>query len=149
MMEKPTDTEVEREGAAKSVRAKHPLPRWVALIFFAVCLGLIPQIVGLSSSLNQVALANHWRAVWVGLDIAEAVVFLLTAWLLFRQSNLVSVTASMAATILWLDAWLDVLTSSGQANVDMATYLAVLVEVPLGFFCLYVALRSLGVRKLP
>ena len=60
-----------------------------------------------------------------------------------------AVTASMAAAMLWLDAWFDVLTSVRQTDIDTATYLAVFVEVPLGFFCLYVALRALGVFKRP
>ena len=57
MTEKPADTEVERDGAAKSVRAKHPLPRWVALIFFAVCLGLIPR----SSASRPPSTRWRWR----------------------------------------------------------------------------------------
>ena len=149
MAEQPTETEGAREPKTERVPAKPPLPRWVALVFLLVCLGLIPQIVNLSSSLEETALANNWRTVWVGLDIAEAVVFLLTAWFLLRRSLLVAVTASMAATMLWLDAWFDVLTSVKQADIDTATSLAVFVEVPLGLFCLYVALRSLGAPRAP
>ena len=143
------DTEAAHDADTECVRVARPLPRWVALVFFVICLGLVPQILHLSSSLNEVAFANHWRMVWVGLDIAEAAVFFLTAWLLFRGSILVAITASMAAAMLWTDAWFDVLTSVEQADVDTATYLAAFVEVPLGFFCLYVALRSLGKLKLP
>ena len=149
MAEKPTDTEAAHDPETGSVAARRALPRWVALVFFAICLGLIPQILNLSSSLNEVALANHWRTVWVGLDIAEAVVFFLTAWFLFRRSILVTVTASMAAAMLWMDAWFDALTSVRQTDIDTATYLAAFVEVPLGLFCLYVALRSLWAFKLP
>jgi DMSO reductase anchor subunit len=151
MAEEPTDSDMAPEddvapdGERDRVPAYTRLPAWVAVVFYALCLGLIPQTVHLSSSLKEIALANHWRTVWVGLDIAEAVVFLLTAWFLFRRSILVVVTASMAAAMLWLDAWFDVLTSVRQTDIDTATYLAVFIEVPLGFFCLYVALRSLGV----
>ena len=149
MAEDPTETGAAREHKTECVPAKPPLPSWVALVFLLICLGLIPQIVNLSSSLQETALANHWRTVWVGLDIAEALVFLLTAWFLFRRSALVAVTASIAAAMLWLDAWFDVLTSFKPADIDAATSLAVFVEVPLGLFCLYVALRSLRGPKLP
>jgi hypothetical protein len=117
MAEEPTehdgapDGDVAPDGEPDRVPTFTHLPAWVAVVFYLLCLGLIPQTVRLSSSLKEIALANHWRTVWVGLDIAEAVVFLLTAWFLFRQSILVAVTASMAAAMLWLDAWFDVLTS--------------------------------------
>lgn len=124
-----------------------PLPRWVAVVFLAICLGIIPQIVNLSSSLAEVALANHWRTVWIGLDVAESLAFLLTAWFLFRRSALVAVTASVAATLLWLDAWFDVMTSFGDEKLATATNLAVFVEVPLGFFCFFVALRTIGLLR--
>jgi DMSO reductase anchor subunit len=149
MVGRSDDNDVGLDDTIERVWAKRSLPRWVGLIFFAVCLGLIPQIIYLSSSLNEVNLANHWRTVWVGLDIAEAVVFLLTAWFLFRGSILVTITASMAAVMLWLDAWFDVLTSFTRADIDAATNLAVFLEVPLGVFCLYVALRPLLALRLP
>jgi len=149
MTDKDSETEIGRDPNAGGSRARHPLPRWVALIFLATCLGLIPQIVNLSSSLHQVETANNWRTVWVGLDIAESAVFLLTAWFLFRRSILVTITASMAAAMLWLDAWFDILTAFRRSDIDAATNLAVFVEVPLGIFCLYVALVRLGVLKVP
>ena len=121
-----------------------PLPRWVAIVFLAVCVGIIPQIVNLSSSLSEIAIANHWRTVWIGLDVAESLTFLLTAWLLYRRSALVVVTSSVAATLLWLDAWFDVLTSYGDENLASAANLAVFAEVPLGLFCFFVALRTIG-----
>ena len=135
---------VTSDAAAKEARERpaHALPRWVALAFFVICLALVPQIVHLSGSLARVALANHWRAVWVGLDIGEAITFLLTAWLLFLGSPYVAMTASMAAAIVWVDAWFDVLTSFGRHQILNATNLAVFVEVPLGVFCLFVASRE-------
>ena len=124
-----------------------PLPRWVAIVFLAICLGLIPQVVGLSSSLTPIAIANHWRAVWVGLDITEALAFLLTSWFIYLKSSLVTITASVTGTLLWLDAWFDVLTSFGSRSLATATNLAVFAEIPLGLFCFFVALRTLGMLR--
>lgn len=149
MTDKDSKTEIARDPDAGGSSARHPLPKWVALIFLGTCLGLIPQIVSLSSSLHQAQMANNWRTVWVGLDIAESAVFLLTAWFLFRRSILVTITASMAAAMLWLDAWFDILTAFRRSDIDAATNLAVFIEVPLGIFCLYVALLRLGVFKVP
>ncbi len=125
------------------------LPRWTALVFLAVCLGIIPQIVSLSSTLREMQLANNWRTAWVGLDIAESLVFLLTAWFLFRRSRLVTVTSSIAFTMLWLDAWFDVMTSISYGDIAVSRTLAVFVELPLGIFCLFVALQPLGVLHRP
>jgi ABC-type proline/glycine betaine transport system permease subunit len=128
----------------------HPLhPRWVALIFLAVCVGLIPQIISLSSALSEVQLANHWRTAWVGLDVAEALIFLLTGWFIYRGSRLVSITASIAFAMLWLDAWFDVMTSVSPSEIATSRTLAVFVELPLGIFCLLVALRPLNVLRRP
>jgi hypothetical protein len=129
--------------------AKPPLPRWAAVIFLAACLGIVPQIISLSSTLNEVQMANHWRTAWVGLDIAESVVFLLTAWFLFRGSRMVTVTASIAFAMLWMDAWFDVLTSTGVSEIATSRTLAVFIELPLGIFCLLVALRPLNVLHRP
>ncbi len=126
-----------------------PLPRGLAVLFLAICLGLIPQVISLSSSLTQTAIANHWRAVWVGLDISEALVFLLTAWFIYFRSAFAAITASVAATLLWLDAWFDVLTSFRKGSLATATNLAVFVEIPLGFFCFFVAFRTLGLLRKP
>jgi hypothetical protein len=136
-------------GSCSPETREHPLPRWVGLLFLAVCLGIIPQIVSLSSTLAHVQLANNWRTTWVGLDIAESLIFLLTAWFLFRQSRLVSITASIAFALLWLDAWFDVMTSISATDVAVSRTLAVFVELPLGVFCLLVALRPLHVVRRP
>jgi hypothetical protein len=133
--------------APKTHRPISPLPRWSAIIFLAVCLGLIPQIVNLSSTLSETAIAAHWRTVWVGLDVVEALVFLATAWFLYRRSALVTVTASVAGTLLWLDAWFDVMTAFSDDDIATATNLAVFAEVPLGILCFIVALRTIGVLR--
>lgn len=93
------------------------------------------------SSLPTVAAADHWRAAWVGLDCAEAVVLLLTGWLLYAGSRAAAVTAGMACALLWMDAWFDVLTSRGE-DLHVALLLAIVVEVPLGILCLFVAVRQ-------
>ncbi len=113
----------------------------VSVLFLIGCVALIPQIIYLAGALPQYFTATHWRLVWVGLDCMEATVFLLTGWLLFRGSRLVAVTAAMATALLWLDAWFDVLTSKGD-ELWIAAMLAIFVEVPLGAFCLFVAVRE-------
>ena len=54
----------------------------------------------------------------------------------------------MTTALLWMDAWFDVITSVGRANVIAALLLAVLVELPLSGVCLYVVVRHLRAVRL-
>jgi hypothetical protein len=137
------------EYAKHSRRPHSALPRWLALIFFAGCVGTVPQILSLSSTLAETALAHHWRMVWVGLDSSEALAFLVTAVLLYLRSTLVAITSSVAATMLWLDAWFDVLTSPHGEKLVTAAHLAFFVELPLGLLCFYVAWWALQPTRPP
>ncbi len=108
----------------------------------------MPQIIHLTNTLPQRTIANHWRAAWVVLDIGEAITIALTGWFLVVRSAAVIVTGSMAAALLWMDAWFDVATSVGRGNVATAILLAVFVELPLSGLCLFVAVRHLRAVRL-
>ncbi|MDX6523128.1 MAG: hypothetical protein QOI17_641 [Gaiellales bacterium] len=60
----------------------------------------------------------------------------LAAW---RGSAWLEGAATAAATLLVVDAWFDVLTSSTRAELFIAIVEAALVEIPLAAFCLFVA----------
>jgi hypothetical protein len=49
-----------------------------------------------------------WSLAWVGLDFAEAVAALLTAWLLSQGSPRAGLPAMAGAGLLFADAWFDV-----------------------------------------
>jgi hypothetical protein len=60
----------------------------------------------------------------------------LAAW---RRSPWLEGAATATATLLFVDAWFDVLTSSTRAELVVAIVLAVLVELPLAVLCLVLA----------
>jgi hypothetical protein len=124
------------------------MPKWVAVAFFVGCAIFVPQIIHLTNTLPRRAIANHWRAAWVVLDIGEAIAIALTGWFLVRRSAAVIVSGSMAAALLWTDAWFDVATSVGRGNITTAIVLAVLVELPLSGLCLFAAVRHLRIVRL-
>lgn len=131
------------ESRPAGERPAKVLPTWVAVAFFVGCAVFVPQIIHLTNTLPHRAIANHWRGAWVVLDSGEAITMALTGWFLVRRSAAVIVTGSMLTALLWMDAWFDVITSVGRANVITALLLAVFVELPLrGLYFLSVFCRS-------
>jgi hypothetical protein len=45
----------------------------------------------------------------------------------------------MAATLLFVDAWFDVLTASSRSELGIAIVEAAVVELPIAVFCLLLA----------
>ncbi|HEX5302920.1 MAG TPA: hypothetical protein VFW50_38595 [Streptosporangiaceae bacterium] len=73
---------------------------------------LLPWCVVLGMTLPAGTFVPNWSLAWVGLDFAEAVAALLTAWLLRRGSPRAGVAAMAGAGLLFADAWFDVCTSA-------------------------------------
>jgi hypothetical protein len=115
------------------------VPLWVAPAFLVIALGLLPWIAWLFWSLPDEATAAHWRLAWGGFDIGLSVALGTTACLVFRRSPLAQTSAAVTGTMLVCDAWFDVLTSRGTANVVVAAVLAVVGELPLALFCFWIA----------
>lgn len=87
-------------------------------------------------------LAQHWDAVWAGYDIVQAMVLGLTAWLALRRRPLVILTATASATMLFADAWFDVMTAR-SGDLTTSIVVGVLIEIPGGLSLLVMAIRAL------
>ncbi len=83
--------------------------------------------------------AAHWDIAWAGFDVALALLLLAVAVAASRRSPWFEGAATAAATLLFVDAWFDVLTSSTRAEFVVAASQAVLVELPLAALCLLLA----------
>ena len=83
--------------------------------------------------------AAHWDVAWAGFDIALALLLLAVAGAARRRSSWFEGAATAAATLLFVDAWFDVLTSSTQSQLLVAIAEALLVELPLAGLCLLLA----------
>jgi len=73
-----------------------------------------------------------------GFDVGLAVSLGATAIFVLRRSALTQTAAAITAALLVCDAWFDVLTSRGR-DVWFAIVLALLVELPLAAFCIWIA----------
>jgi len=100
---------------------------------------LVPWIVLLVFALPSTQRAAHWDIAWAGFDVALALLLFTVAVAAWRRSPWLEGAATAAATLLFVDAWFDVLTSSTQTEFWVSILEAALVELPLAILCLLVA----------
>jgi hypothetical protein len=115
--------------------------RRLAWVYLIVAVGLIVWTVFLALSLPKENLEHHYRLTWVGFDLILVVAIYLTAYWAFRLDARVVVPATVVATLLVVDAWFDVTTSTTAQAATGALVLALVVELPAAAFSLYVAHR--------
>ena len=118
--------------------ARRPLG-WAAALFGIAAALLVPWIVLLVRALPSAHRAPHWDVAWAGFDVGLAAVLSLVALAAWRRSPWLEGAATAGATLLVVDAWFDILTSSTHGELIVAVAEAVVVELPLAVVCLYVA----------
>ena len=123
----------------------NPVPRWVAPGFALAAVCTVPWVVFLAASLPATSRVND-RLAWVGFDVGEVVMLALTAYLAWRGKAKVALAATALATMLVVDAWFDVNTSTAGAERDMALGFAVL-EVSLAAVSLWIAFHAASVAR--
>ena len=106
----------------------------------------------LAWKLPHTYVADHWDAAWVGLDAAQVMSLLACAWAAWRHRAVITLYATIAATLLIVDAWFD-LTTASRGDFDQSL-ITLIVEVPSAFLLLWIARRALlaysgraGVRR--
>ena len=114
-------------------------PRWVVPLFGLASVLLVPWIVLLVYLLPSAQRASHWDIAWAGFDVGLALVLSGVALAAWRRSPWLEGAATAAATLLFVDAWFDVLTSSTRLDLIVAVVEAVFVELPLAVLCLLLA----------
>ncbi|HVV76318.1 MAG TPA: hypothetical protein VHC43_09805 [Mycobacteriales bacterium] len=115
-----------------------PAPRWAAPVYLALAVLLVPWIVYLGVVLPDHTTSRHWDVAWVGFDLFEFFALVSTAWLAYRRSTWVELSASMTAALLVVDAWFDITTASGWDLVQ-AIVSAVVLELPLAALSIWIA----------
>ncbi len=116
--------------------------RWLPRVLAVGCLVLIPWTVGLALTLPRNYVTSHWRAQWIGFDIALMIGLAMTAWSLWRRRQSAIPAALVTGTLLLCDAWFDVLTAS-RLDVVVSLATAVFAEIPLGVVMVRLAVRLL------
>jgi hypothetical protein len=115
------------------------VPRWVALGFLVLTVGLVPWTVWLFFSLPDDHLAQNWALAWGGFDVALGGALALTALSLLSRSPWAAISAAVTGTLLVCDAWFDITTSRGTNERLQAIALALAVELPLAAVCFWIA----------
>lgn len=123
-----------RLGAAEQAR-RVPLPRWVPPLLGLVAVGLVPWTLWLTFTLPARHVTEHYRAAWVGFDVALAAAFAVTAFAALRFSRWLQVSAAVTGTLLVCDAWFDWITAVGGWERLEAGLEATFAELPLAALC--------------
>ncbi|GAA1254084.1 hypothetical protein [Oryzihumus leptocrescens] len=125
-----TDRELGRAGRRAA---------WAGPVFTVLAAAMVPWTVFLAVTLPSKQTAAHYDLAWVGFDLALLAMLTWTAWSAFRRSPVLTVSASMTAMMLLVDAWFDVVTAPSLKELALSLPMALLVEVPLAAVCLWLA----------
>src|SRR5690349_16705119 len=112
---------------------------WVGRLFALAAVVLVLWIVFLVRMLPSDHRAAHWDIAWAGFDIGLALLLLAVAVAAWRRSPWLEGAATAAATLLFVDAWFDVLTASSRSELVIAIVEAAVVELPIAVICLLLA----------
>jgi hypothetical protein len=120
-------------------RTRFFLPRML-LIFFALasCI-LVPWSIVVWQSLPAHHLDRHWNLAWSGFDISLVISLGLTSFLGLRKSGWVILPATIAGTLLLMDAWFDYLTAKQGWESGFSLVLAIFIEVPFALMAFWLA----------
>jgi hypothetical protein len=113
------------------------------LVMMGACVFLAAWIGILAVNLPRHYTAGHWKLAWIGLDLAELVAFAATAWASWHERQVLVVCMLITGTLLWCDAWFDVVLSAGGSDFWSSVAAAAFLELPLGFLMFAGARRVL------
>lgn len=133
--------ERQRGGEAQGGLHTGELHRVLSWGMLVVVVGLIPWTAYLAISLPGRFQAHDWSLAWVGFDTALIAVLAYTAWAAWFRRQILAPTAIVAATMLLCDAWFDVTTSFGTRGEVLPIVTAMVGNVPLALFFIWLARR--------
>jgi len=119
--------------------AAWPIPVWVVPLLAAAAIFLVPWVVLLVFALPSTHQSKHWDIAWGGFDVMLAAILLAVAVTAWRRSPWLESAAAAAATMLFVDAWFDVLTASTRSELVIAIVEAAVIELPLAVLCVVIA----------
>jgi hypothetical protein len=119
------------------------LGRYIAVAVGVAAIFMIPWTVFLGYTLPRRYDARHWSLLWIGFDVILCAVLITFAWLTWKRRQLMLVTAIIAGTLLFCDAWFDVITSWGNQDHWVTVATALFAELPLSAFMFWLAYRAI------
>src|SRR3954467_661713 len=118
------------------------LREWVAVVFAAIGIGLLPWTIWLSQWLPPRHASVRWDVAWSGFDSGLALAFLFTATAAWRRSPWVAIGAAATGTLLVADAWFDVVLESHSDELRISIAFAAFGELPAAALCFWIAYRT-------
>ncbi|HQU27211.1 MAG TPA: hypothetical protein PLS29_09310 [Acidimicrobiales bacterium] len=114
-------------------------------VIVALAIGAVGEVawtIVLGLRLPNRYVAHHWTLTWVGIDVIEIVMLLVTAFLAWRRRpGPLALSASATAMLYVVDAWFDV-TTAGRGDVADSALMLIL-EIPVALVLWWVAGRAL------
>jgi hypothetical protein len=126
-----------RQQHLRGLRLHLPLSRraeTISFVFLIGALALIPWTIPLGLTLAPKYDASHWGLLWTGFDVALIGVLLLAAWAARYRRQILAAIAIVAGTLLFCDAWFDMVTSIGHRDEWLTLLTGFGGELPLGVF---------------
>ena len=117
--------------------------------FFAAAAVAVPWTVYLALTLPRHYSAHHYWLGWSGFNVALVLALVATGRSLVRGTESVSRYASIACTLLVVDAWFDVVNASTDTDRLVAIGMAAVVELPLAVVCWLLSTRRLRAGRSP
>ena len=114
---------------------------YLARAFFVAAALMAPWTLYLAVTLPRHYSAHHYWLGWAGFDIALVAVLVATGLSIRRGSPAATRYAAVAATMLVIDAWFDVLNAATGSDVVVAASMAFVVELPLAYICWQLSVR--------
>jgi len=106
-----------------------------AVLLALLGVGLVPWTLWLGFSLPSRKVAHHWDLAWAGFDLALAATLISTAIALVKGSAWLRSFAAVSGSLLFADAWFDIVTSSTSRERWFAVGLALVAELPVAAVC--------------
>ena len=135
----PATTSVPPATSFRETASRRYLPVWCGWLLLTLGLLTLPWIAGIVVFLPSRAQTAHYDISWAGFDVLLCLLLLRNGWSVLRDRPSTGLSAAMAGSLLIVDAWFDVMSATSTTALVVAIAMAVLVELPLAVFCLWMA----------
>jgi hypothetical protein len=131
--------EVPRDGDGGDDPRVVVAARSISELFIVMGLALGGWIVYLALKLPARNTNLHYDLTWVGFDVGLLAAIASTAYFATRLDPRVTLAANATATLLLVDAWMDITSSASTGALLLAIAFAVLFELPVALISLRIA----------